>query len=255
MDTHNQDTTTTPVVETLNNHVTIRRFTNDPIDDEMLRTILNAARRSPTSSNMQAYSLIVVRDEATKRTLAHLGNDQRHIESCAVFVAVCADIHRLNIACEMHNTQLARNFENTLVASIDAALVGMSLATAAESFGLGHCMIGAMRNHPREVAEVLGLPEGVYVVYGMTLGWPDPDKIPPQKPRLPEDLVIHYERYADEDLTSRLEDHDAELAEHYQRLGRNLHNAAWTGVMADKFDSPRRADLRETLEAMGFRFE
>ena len=243
----------TPVTETLRNHVSIRHYNGEVIPDGMLHEILNAARRSPTSSNIQGYTLIVVRNPNTKKQLAMLAGDQEHIETCDVFIAICADIYRLSHAIRVHGKELARNLETTLVSSIDAALVGMSMATAAESFGLGHVMIGGMRNHPRDVGELLGLPEGVYVVFGMCLGWPD--EIPPQKPRLPEDLIIHYERYDASDPTEKLKAHDFELAEHYRSLGRNLHGAAWTGVMTQKFGTPRRPHLREALEAMGFRFD
>lgn len=240
------------VLETLTTHVSIRRYTDQAIDDDTLMAILRAARRSPTSSNMQAYSFVVVRDQETKKQLAVLAGNQKHIETCAVFVAVCADISRLSRACEMHETTLARNTENMLVASVDAAIAGMSLATAAESAGLGTVMIGGMRNHPAEAAELLNLPDGAYVVYGMCLGYPDETQRPPQKPRLPEDLVIHFERYNTDDPSEKLREHDAELAVHYRNLGRNTPDAAWTGVMADKFSKPKRPDLKATLEKLGY---
>ena len=68
-------------------------------------------------------------------------------------------------------------------------------------------------------------------------------------------MVIHYEQYDTSDPSEKLAEHDAELAEHYQSLGRNLHKAAWTGVMADKFSQAKRPDLRSTLEGMGFQFD
>lgn len=248
-------TYSTPVSETLKNHVSIRKYNDQPIPDEMLREILNSARRSPTSSNMQAYSIVVVRNPETKKILAESAGGQRHVESCDVFLAICADTTRLEKACEMHGTDLAKNLENFLVASVDAALVGMSVATAAESFGLGHVMIGGMRTYPKQNAETLGLPDGVYVVYGMCLGFPDAETIPQQKPRLPEDLIIHYEQYDTSDPSQKLAEHDTELAEHYKSLGRNLSKDAWTGVMSDKFSSPKRPDLRSTLESMGFNLD
>lgn len=251
----NNTSYSTPVTETLNKRVSIRQYNDELIPDEMLRAILNSARRSPTSSNIQAYSFVVVRNPETKKILAESAGNQKHIETCDVFLAICADVTRLEKACEMHDTQLAKNLENFLVASVDAALVGMSVATVAESFGLGHVMIGGMRNHPQKNAETLGLPDGVYVVYGMCLGFPDAENIPPQKPRLQEDLIIHYEQYDSSDPREKLAEHDAELAEHYQSLGRNLNKAAWTGVMSDKFSTPKRPELRSTLEEMGFRFD
>jgi nitroreductase len=247
--------TSTSTLDTLLNHVSIRNYTDKDISEGVMHTLLNAARRSPTSSNMQAYSFIVVRDQAKKAKLAEFAGGQRHIDECPVFVAICADIHRLRLATEMHGKQLAQNTENTLVATVDAAIAGMSLATAAESIGLGTVMIGGMRNYPEEVAKLLGMPEGVFVVYGLCLGWPEETQVPPQKPRLQDDLVIHYEQYNDRDITTHLREHDAELAAHYESLGRNLHGSAWTGVMADKFSTPKRPRLRAILEKMGFSFD
>jgi FMN reductase (NADPH) len=139
-----------------------------------------------------------------------------------------------------------------MVAVIDAALAGQSAALAAESLGLGTVMIGGMRNHPQEVAEVLGLPEGVFVVYGLCLGWFE-DK-PVQKPRLPQESVIHFERYTPTDADT-LTEHDQELAANYRSQGRRSPDAAWTGVVSDKFSHPQRAHLREILEKRGFKFE
>ena len=245
----------TPVTETLNAHVTIRHFTPQPIPQAMLDSILDAARRSPTSSNMQTYSIIVVRDPKTRRALVPLTGNQKHLETCDVFLAFCADLHRLEMAVALHDLEMATSLENTLVATIDAALVGMSAQTAAESFGLGAVMIGAMRNHPIKAARLLGLPEGVYVVYGMCLGWPDETRRPPQKPRLPRELVIHEECYNTSDSRPLLRAHDHELAAHYTELGRNLDEAAWSGPIANRLQTPSRPHLRRELEALGFSFE
>ena len=250
-----QRTIAETVLKSLESHVSIRRYTAEPIEDDLLLTVLNAARRSPTSSNMQAYTFVVVRDQAKKQRLSALTGNQRHVAECPVFVACCADITRLEAACAMHGKQLARNFENLLVSSVDAAIAGMTLMTAAEAHGLGAVMIGGIRNHPADVAELLGFPQGVYVVYGMCLGWPDEAQIAPQKPRLPQDLIIHYEQYDTSDPSEQLSAHDAELAAHYRAQGRKTPDAAWTQVMADKFSEPKRADLRPTLEKLGFRFD
>jgi nitroreductase len=243
------------VIDTLNNHVTIREYLDKPIPDDLLFVMLNAARRAPTSSNLQAYSFVVVKDPVTKRKLAELAGNQRHIETSAVFVAICADISRLEKACAQHDESLGKNLESTLVASVDAALAGMSLATVAESYGLGTCMIGGMRNHPKEVAELLNFPTGVYCVFGMTIGWPDYERVRQQKPRMAEDLIIHLESYNGNQVEHRLMEYDHELAEHYRSQERNTPDAAWTGIISKRFSTGRRPHLRSTLENLGFGFE
>lgn len=252
MSTNTQTNLSTPVTETLNRRVSVRAFQNKPVSDEMLNAVLTAARRSPTSSNMQTYSIVVVRDPETKKQLSVLAGNQQHIIDCDVFLGFCADINRLGIAVEMHGEALAKSLETTLVSSVDAALVGMSAQIAAESFGLGAVMIGGMRNHPQEAAELLGFPQGVYIVYGMSLGWPAWDDVPPQKPRLPAELVIHREQYSQDDPRPLVREYDEALAAYYGQQNRNQHQAAWSGPIARRLNSPRRPFLKATLEKMGF---
>lgn len=243
----------TAVTQTLNQHASVRAFIDKPVPDEMLDAILNAARRSPTSSNMQTYSIIVVRSPETRQKLAVLAGNQSHIEQSDLFVGFLADLNRLGIASEMHGRPLAKSLETMLVATVDAALVGMSVQTAAESFGLGAVMIGGMRNHPQEVADLLGFPPGVYMVFGMSIGWPQ-EALGAKllKPRLPEALVIHHEQYDDADPRPLISEYDKELAAYYGRQNRNQHPAAWSGPIANRLQKPIRPHLRQTLEEMGF---
>lgn len=243
------------VTETQNRHVTIRAFTDASVSEDLVRALLNAGRRAPTSSNTQSYSIVVVRNPAVKKKLAVMAGNQKHVETCPVFLAFCADIRRLEIACDMHGVTMAKTLETSLVATIDAALVGMSVQTAAESLGLGAVMIGAMRNHPQEAADLLGLPSGLFIVYGMCIGWPEPEKIPQQKPRLPEELVIHYEQFNADDPRETIRRYDEDLAAHYDSQARNLDSAAWSGVLAKQLDEPRRPTLKNTLTEMGFAFD
>ncbi|GAB1420479.1 nitroreductase family protein [Anaerolineales bacterium] len=242
-------------IDTLNQHVSIRYYTDDPINNATLSELFNAARRSPTSSNMQAYSLIVIRDQITKDALAEYAGNQAHVRECPVFIAICADISRMLLACEQHDKTLHRNLENFLVASVDAALVGMSLSTAAESVGLGTVMIGGLRNHPYDVAKLLNLPEGAYAVFGLCLGYPDPDHIAHQKPRFAPEAIIHHEQYDPTQHLSYIKDYDQALATHYRQEGRQTPDHAWSGIMAHKYTRPMRQNLKEELEILGWVFE
>ena len=125
--------------------------------------------------------------------------------------------------------------------------------TAAESFGLGAVMIGGMRNHPKQVAELLGFPSGVYMVFGMSIGWPTVATQAKLKPRLPETLVIHHEQYDSADPRPRIAEYDAAQAEFYGQ--RNQNTAAWSGPIAKRLKKPSRPQLRQTLEELGFRFD
>ena len=244
---------TTETIQTLIDHVTVRDFADKPLDDETVLTLLRAARRSPTSSNMQTYSMVVVRDQSVKQQLADLAGGQKHIITCPVFVALCADTNRLRQVCEYHDTTPTSGLELTMIATIDASLVGMSLTSAAESMGLGAVMIGGMRNDPVRAAKLLGLPPGVFVTYGLCLGWPA--SRPQQKPRLPEEMVIHFEQYNNADAHDLIKEHNAEMAEHYRSLGRETPDDAFSQPIANRVSKPVRTHLRSALESLGLGFD
>lgn len=247
---------TNPTLDVLSSHVSVRSFTDEAVPDEILRAALAAARRAPTSSNWQTYSIVVVRDQEKKQRLAELAGGQAHIERSQVFLAFVADFHRVRRAAALHGTEPARGLEFTLTSIVDAAIVGEAAQVALESLGLGAVMVGGMRRNATEVAAVLGLPPEAFVVYGMSVGWP---ATPPGegglKPRLPEQLVVHEDEYSDEGFEAAMISYDAELAEYYESQGRNLSDAAWTAPVARGSVSLRYASLRTELESMGFDFD
>ncbi|HEX2687811.1 MAG TPA: NADPH-dependent oxidoreductase [Kofleriaceae bacterium] len=239
----------------LEDRASVREFTADFVEDELVMTILRAACRAPTSDNLQAYSFIVVRDPDRRAELARLAGNQRHIAEAPVFIAVCADLSRIARACEMHEASFAgASFEIGLVAAIDASLAGMSAALAAESLGLGCVMIGGVRNSPVEITHLLGLPPRVFVLFGMCLGWPR--QRPPQKPRLPDGAVIFHERYDSTGMAQAIAAYDEDLAGHYRRVGKPTHDASWSRRIAENFSiaRARRTDLRATLAKLGLDF-
>ena len=244
---------TSETIEVLHNRVSIRKYSDEPVTEAQVEAILRAAFRAPTSSNIQAYSVIVVRDPAVKEELAVLTGNQRHVANCPVYLQFCADLTRMEAAMKRHGHDLENNnLEYGLVSSIDAALVGMSAYLAADSLGIKGLMIGAVRNKPNEVGKLLGMPRRVYPVFGMCLGWPA--EAPKQKPRMDIGTTIHYEKYGMENLEADLDAYDKELAQHYQAIGKETTDDSWTRDIDQKFAVPRRDKLREQLKEMGFDF-
>jgi hypothetical protein len=95
---------------------------------------------------------------------------------------------------------------------VDAALAAERFSSAAESVGLGVCYIGALRNHPEEVAELLGLPSRTFGVFGMCLGYPAADVSADVKPRLRTDSVWFRESYGEADVA----EYDARMQAFYE---------------------------------------
>ncbi len=241
----------TDVTRLIQSHRSIRKYTDRPIPDDLLADILASAQWAPSSHNVQAYSIVVVRSAEKKKQLAQLCGGQKWVETCPVFLVFCADFYKLKLASDMHGSEfLADEVENMLVAAVDTALAAENALVAARSHGLGGVMIGGIRNQPEDVARLLKLPVLTAPIMGMCLGYPDQDV--EQKPRLPKRAVIHEEEYRTEHLPEALEEYEAVSAEYYARRTRKDHAEGWTKQMADYLQKPRRPHLGDFLRKQGF---
>ena len=141
-----------------------------------------------------------------------------------------------------------------MVASIDAALVGMSASLAAESLGLKSVMIGAVRNNALETSRILNLPTQVFCAFGMCLGWSN--ESPEQKPRMAQAAMIHHEQYGNheggQDRAGMLNTYDQELSAHYASINKPSTTDSWTHDIAKKFSPEPRENLRQELKDQGF---
>jgi nitroreductase len=179
------------MIELIRQHVSIRSYTADPVPVETVESIVRAAQHSATSSNLQTWTAIAVTDPGPRARLAGLCGNQTHVAEAPVFLAWCADLRRLDLACEMRGYSQSTDYvESFLVAAMDTAIAAQSAVLAAESLGLGTCYIGALRNDPRAVIALLRLPRLVFPLFGLTIGWPATQSN--SKPRLPLGAVLHW---------------------------------------------------------------
>jgi FMN reductase (NADPH) len=237
----------------LEQRVSVRKYSDTPVSEAQIDALLTSAFRAPTSSNIQSYSVIVVRGADTKAGIAKAAGGQQHVIDCPVFLAFCADLTRIEAAMSRDDTSIANNnLELGLVSTLDAALVGMATSLAAESVGLRGVMIGGARNDPEEIARLLGLPPRVFCVFGMCLGYAD--AVPQQKPRMALDTVRHFERYAVGHQDGAINAYDRELADHYRQGGRETTDNSWSHDVSSKFGARPRDRLRSALARMGFDF-
>jgi len=260
-------------LQALRSHRSVRRFTDEPVTDKQLEAILSTAQRGSTSSNLQSYSAIVVRDPGRKKRIAELCGRQRQIVECPVFIAHCADLNRAKLLCEAAGYEFDAHFmEYFLLGVIDATIFAQTALAAAEAIGLGGCMIGGARNHPFELAGELGLPPLVFVTFGMTLGRPDWGKVHARRPRLPLDAVVHSERYDDSKwpdthrtygqqmaATGIYDGRRIDLTERVSGWSDRTPDGAydWIEHSARRWIDPaaRRRELRPFLDRQGFGFD
>lgn len=242
-----------PTIELLLKHRSIRKFKNEPVTDEQFAAIIRAAQSASTSSNMQAYSVIRVNDPVKKKRLAEAAGGQPYVEENPLLLVWCADLYRLRMARGMHgdiNEEALATTENLLVATVDAALAAQNAAVAAESLGLGIVYIGGIRNQPEIVTELLELPLHVYPVFGMCIGIPDQQPMP--RPRLPQEAIVHADRYDPAAYPDALSRYDAEMKAYMLERTGGKRDHAWTEDMAAKLAQPNRAYMKAYLAKQRF---
>ena len=154
-----------PMIDILLQHRTIRKYSDQPVDDHLLKLILEAGCRASTTGNMQVYSIVVTRDNAMKEKLAPLHFNQPMVKTAPVVLTFCADFNRFNQWCEARQANPGYdNFLSFTTAAIDALLVAQNVAVAAESQGLGICYLGTTTYMAHQLIELLQLPKGVVPV-------------------------------------------------------------------------------------------
>ncbi len=186
----------------LKNRRTIRSYTNEPISDELLTELLEAASHAPTTGNMQLYSVVVTREEENKRALAPSHFNQPSVMGCNVLLTFCADFNRFVKWCELRNALPGYdNFQSFVTALLDVTIFAQQFCTIAEMVGLGCCYLGTTTYNAPKIAEQLNLPDRVVPVITLTVGYPANNVA--LSDRLPVSAIIHnetYKDYSDEDI-------------------------------------------------------
>ena len=184
-------------IATILNHRSVRGFLPDALPEGTLELLIAAAQSASTSSNLQVWSVVAVRDPERKSRLAELAGQQQFIRDAPLMLVWLADLNRIREIAADRQTQVeaAHYTEAFILGLVDATLAAQSAFIAAESLGLGAVYVGAVRNLPEEIAAELNLPPHVFAVFGMAVGYPDPAKETGIKPRLPQDVVLHHEQY------------------------------------------------------------
>ncbi|KAI1253922.1 hypothetical protein MGN70_004317 [Eutypa lata] len=253
-----------PALELLLQHKSTRKFLppqdqEPPLPPGTLELLIAAAQSAASSSNLQTWSVVAVEDPGRKAAAARLSGDQEFIREAGVLLVFCADLSRLSRVSGRHGTAGAglEFTEMYTMATVDAGLAGQNATVAAEALGLGACYVGAARNRPRELADLLGLPRRVVALFGLAVGRPDPvaARLAAVKPRLPQQEVLHRETWSDEEQAENLVAYDETLDRFNAGQGRT-DAPTWTYRSAHRIatvESLHGRDVwRQVLHERGF---
>ncbi|MEK3866410.1 NADPH-dependent oxidoreductase [Paenibacillus sp. FSL H7-0716] len=238
------------MVQTLKNHRSFRQYSNQPVEPEKLQTMIESAQAAPSWVHGQQVSIIAIKDPARKEELSVLCGNQKHVAAAPVFLVFCMDFYRAKVASELEGKsfEAVKDVDALLVGATDVGISLSNAIAAAESMGLGIIPIGGVRRNTAGVIELLKLPEYVFPVVGLCVGYPAEEVS--QKPRLPLEAIFHEEQY-NPDVQGLLEAYNQTHREFLQQQG--MTERDWTNTIAHFYEiNPEYGDAKRTLKQQGF---
>jgi nitroreductase len=171
-----------------------RDYSDEKVPPEVLKAVLEAGTHAPTGGNLQPYSIIKIEDEANRRWFVELGA-QGFIGEAPVLLLFCIDYRRLQRWAELEVAPFTAtsSFRHFWIAFQDTIMCAQNICTAADAMGLGSCYIGTVLEIFPELKDKFALPDGVFPVVLLCLGYPKAEVLPRKK--LGVDVVVHDEEY------------------------------------------------------------
>lgn len=192
-------------INLLRKRTSLRNYSSNPISDEHLDIILEGAMRAPTAGNMMSYSIIVIKDYKTKKTLSHTCDEQPFIAKAPIILIFIADyqkwmdFYRINNVeqfCKENGREFTRPSEASLfLATEDALIAAQNAVIAAESIGIGSCYIGDIMEHYETHKKLFNLPEYAFPVGMLCLGYYPEDYSQQLKERFNREYIVFNEKY------------------------------------------------------------
>jgi nitroreductase/FMN reductase [NAD(P)H] len=237
-----------------------RRFRTDPVSDDVLQTLFATAFSAPSKSDLQQACVIHVRDNHKQQRIAALSRDLGWTALAPVLLIWCGDSRRIRRLAGWRNHPFANDHLDAFMnAAVDAGIVMQTFIIAAESLGLGCCPVSQVRDHIDALSAELELPQWVFPVAGLCVGWPAAEgRI---SLRLPLSVTVHEDRFDDSDLMEQVADYDRRREaleqtppDQQRMVGRFgiSEDYGWSENRTRQYAVPAREDFGRYIRDQGF---
>ena len=235
-------------------HRTIREFKDQKISNEVFELLMEVARRTATSTGMQACSVIRVTDQEIKNKIAEVCK-QEYVAKAPELLIFIVDQYRNNQIAKEKNcfVENAKDMDRFFAAFTDACIMAQNVVTAAESLGLGTVYLGSILNDSEKICELLKLPELTFPVIGLGLGYPNQD--PQIKPRMEMRLRVFENKYTFfENYLDEIKEYDEEMRVYYdlRQPDRPVGSFSNQVVTRLKQSMPKRQEILNAVRKQGF---
>jgi nitroreductase/FMN reductase [NAD(P)H] len=242
-------------------HASHRKYADRAVEPGLLRLLFACALSAPSKSDLQQADIVHVADREKVRAITALVPGMPWIADAPVLLVFCANNRRIRQMGEWRGKPYANDhLDHFMNSAVDAGIVMTTFIRAAEAVGLGTCPISGIRNKPREVSALLELPDWVFPVAGLTVGYPaQPGRI---TPRLPLEVTVHVDRFDESGVREHIDDYDrrrhAIMPFRKQRRAERFGTVDFYGWSEDKarhYGVPERADFGAFIREKGFKLD
>jgi nitroreductase/FMN reductase [NAD(P)H] len=239
----------------------VRAFRDEPIAPALLDTLCALALASPTKSDLQQRDILIVEDPNKRARIAELLPDNEWIPGAPAFLVFLGNNRRQRQIADWRGKPFPNDHLDAFFnATVDCAIALSAFVVAAEAAGLGCCPVSVIRNHAQAISDMFELPDHVFPVAGMGVGWPARDNW--ISLRLPLTHTIHRDHFNEDGIRAAVEAYDARrrAAAPYRTqrdVGRFGEDPAygWSEDKARQYSKPDRADWGAFVKRKGFRLE
>jgi FMN reductase (NADPH) len=169
---------TNPVIESILNRKSVRKYTEQKPTDEVIETVVRAGQHAPFAA--QLCSLLLTRKKAPY--------------GAPLWFTICVDMHRMEHIMAKRQWKVAANNLSVLLFGVqDAALMAENMVIAAESLGMGSCFLGNTPYRVKQIQKRYKLPLRVFPLVELVMGYPAEEF--PTRPRYPLEFTLFEDRY------------------------------------------------------------
>jgi nitroreductase len=249
------------VLAEMANRRVVRRYSDKPLDPALLDTLCAVALSAPSKSDLQQADIVIVTDKAQREKLQALIPENPWAAAGPALLVFCGNNRRHRLLFDWRGRPFVNDHLDPFFnAAVDAGIVLATFIAAADRVGLGTCPISQIRNQVERVSEVLGLPQHVFPVAGLGVGWPSFEGV--MSPRLGLDVSIHRDRYDETGLKEKVEAYDRRRNEtqpyktqrFVEKFGEDPAYG-WSEDKARQYSVAERADFGAFVRAKGFNLD
>lgn len=251
---------TLDALDTILNHRSYRSFESEPLNFETEKLLLDAAQHGSSSTFSQQYSIIVVSDPEKKQKIADLTHKTLINSSASLFILLVDQHRNAQISkAKGEKIEALRQWNAFLAGVDDAVIAGENMIVAAESMGLGGVFLGSILNDPKQMVQLLDLPELTFPLLGLAIGHPKQTDKPDLKPRMPQTLMAFNNSYpSDQDILAQFTTYDHTLSDYYAHRDSNQRHETFTHMIAQQqltAHHDHRDEIGEVLKMQGFQLD